>query len=69
MPICHRRTASYKENRNRSGLQEDSAGLIVPLAATNRLKDKGQHNPVQGKGPYFSERSSMQRRTSRLPYG
>jgi hypothetical protein len=46
-------TASYKENRNRRGSYEDSAGFIVPFEGV------GQHNPTQGKGPYFSQRDSM----------
>ena len=33
--------------RNRRGLERESEGFIVPLEI------KGQHNPGQGKGPYF----------------
>ena len=33
--------------RNRGGLYRESEGFIVPI------EDKGQHNPVRGKGPCF----------------
>jgi len=33
--------------RKRRGLYRESEGFIVPL------EDKGQHNPVRGKGPCF----------------
>jgi hypothetical protein len=63
MPAGRQATSQYKGNRNLSGSCEKSAGFIVPL------EDQGQHNPVRGKGPCFSQRSSTQVRRIRLPYG
>ena len=40
--------------RNHTGLYWKSEGFIVPT------EDKGQHNPVQGKGPYFVNASEEQ---------
>jgi hypothetical protein len=40
-------TIAYKGDRNRSGPYRESEGLIVPF------EGMGQHNPAQGKGPYF----------------
>jgi hypothetical protein len=54
-------TASYKGDRSRRGSYEESAGFIVPLEGV------GQHNPTQGKGPYFSQGWSMGLRQCRLP--
>jgi hypothetical protein len=58
-----RATASYKGNRSRRGLPEESAGFIVPL------EGMGQHNPTPGKEPYFSHWRSTQLRRFRLPHG
>ncbi len=40
-------TEAYKEYRNRRGPSWESEGFIVPIEGA------GQHNPAQGKGPYF----------------
>ncbi len=48
--------------RNRSGLERESEGFIVPLEI------KGQHNPDQGKGPYFVH-ATKGRRIRGLPCG
>ncbi len=48
-PVCIRK-------RNHAGLYRESEGFIVPL------EDKGQHNPVRGKGPCFVNATKEWRR-------
>lgn len=45
--------------RNRGGLSGNSEGRIVPFEGL------GQHNPAQGKGPYFIH-ATYERRVRRL---
>ena len=46
--------------RKRSGCRQESEGFIVPIEIA------GQHNPGQGKGPYFV-RATEERRMRGLP--
>jgi len=54
-------TEAYKGDRNRRGPSWESEGFIVPLEGA------GQHNPAQGKGPYFV-RATEERRIRGLPW-
>jgi len=54
-------TDGYKDIRNSMGLYWESEGFIVPIEA------EGQHNPGQGKGPYFVHVTN-ERRIRRLQY-
>ncbi len=42
--------------RNHTGLYRESEGFIVPF------EDKGEHNPVRGKGPCFVNATKEWRR-------
>ncbi len=53
-------TEAYKEIRNRRGPLVESEGFIVPTECA------GQHNPAQGKVPYFVHVSD-ERRIRGLP--
>jgi len=57
-----RKRVNIRRGRNFTGPYRESEGFIVPI------EDKGQHNPVQGKGPYFVL-ATNEWRIRRLPWG
>ena len=66
-PVLETRLRGWREHqlmrirkRNRRGLERESEGFIVPF------ETKGQHNPGQGKEPYFVH-ATKERRIRGLP--